>query len=414
MRGEVGEGPGEGEARATSAPARYRSWRRVGRAPRPAVGPRPHHQAVGERQPRDGEPCRRVEVQRQRITAAVRYGDGARGEDRRRHGWTRAAGSRAVRAARGAAYALAMVDRLERLTDLVLVLLRDQRPKSPARDRVRGARYPTQEGEARRQAFERDKRTLRDGGIEVTAMPIDGPEQVGYVIRPEDYYLPDLDLAPDEQAALNLAVAGVHLGDPSGRDALWRLGLPASGRGATGGRAPGSSGSPRSLRRAPGAGHGELRVPRRATPGRSRPSSGSTVAGGISWASTSTAGAPRTFRVDRMDGDVAAAEPGSVGYPRVRPRRPRSPMSHGGSVRGRSSPWSVHVDAALAALVLDEVGLAALAARHEDGSVELHLEVTNIAALRSWLFELGDHAEVIGPDEVRADVVSWLEAVVGS
>ncbi|HLN40953.1 MAG TPA: hypothetical protein VK215_00765, partial [Acidimicrobiales bacterium] len=99
-----------------------------------------------------------------------------------------------------------MVDRLERLTDLVLVLLRDQRPKSLREIASEVPGYPAQEGEARRQAFERDKRTLRDGGIEVTAMPIDGPEQVGYVIRPEDYYLPDLNLAPDEQAALNLAV----------------------------------------------------------------------------------------------------------------------------------------------------------------------------------------------------------------
>ena len=121
-----------------------------------------------------------------------------------------------------------MVDRLERLTDLVLVLLRDQRPKSLREIASEVPGYPEAEGEARRQAFERDKRTLRDGGIEVAAVPIDGPEQIGYVIRPEDFYLPDLDLTPDEQAALNLAVAGVHLGDPSGRDALWRLGLAAS------------------------------------------------------------------------------------------------------------------------------------------------------------------------------------------
>ena len=106
-----------------------------------------------------------------------------------------------------------MVDRLERLTDLVLVLLRDQRPKSLREIASEVPGYPVQEGEARRQAFERDKRTLRDGGIEVTAMPIDAPEPVGYVIRPEDYYLPDLDLAPDEQAALNLAV---HAVDPEG------------------------------------------------------------------------------------------------------------------------------------------------------------------------------------------------------
>jgi len=73
----------------------------------------------------------------------------------------------------------------------------------------------------------------------------------------------------------------------------------------------------------------------------------------------------------------------------------------------------MRVDAALAALVLDEVGESALARREADGSVVLHLEVTNIAALRSWLFELGDHAEVLGPDEVRAGVLSWLEAMAG-
>ena len=104
-----------------------------------------------------------------------------------------------------------MVDRLERLTDLVLVLLRDDRPKPLREIAAEVPGYPA-EGEARRQAFERDKRTLRDGGVEVSAVPIEGREQVGYLIRPEDFYLPDLDLAPDEQAALNLAVAGVHLG----------------------------------------------------------------------------------------------------------------------------------------------------------------------------------------------------------
>ena len=44
----------------------------------------------------------------------------------------------------------------------------------------------------------------------------------------------------------------------------------------------------------------------------------------------------------------------------------------------------------------------------------LHLEVTNTAALRSWLFELGDHAEVLGPDAVRAEVVAWLEAMAAA
>ena len=83
---------------------------------------------------------------------------------------------------------------------------------------------------------------------------------------------------------------------------------------------------------------------------------------------------------------------------------------------GDGAPVTVDVlvDAALAALVVAEVGESALAARTDDGSVVLHLEVTNIAALRSWLLELGDHAEVLGPPEVRAEVVAWLEAVTGA
>ena len=50
-----------------------------------------------------------------------------------------------------------------------------------------------------------------------------------------------------------------------------------------------------------------------------------------------------------------------------------------------------------------------------DGAVVVRLEVTNIGALRSWVLELGEHAEVLAPDDVRAAMVSWLEAIaIGS
>ena len=305
-----------------------------------------------------------------------------------------------------------MVDRLERLTDLVLVLLRDQRPKSLREIASEVPGYPVQEGEARRQAFERDKRTLRDGGIEVTALPIGGPEQVGYVIRPEDYYLPDLDLAPDEQAALNLAVAGVHLGEPSGRDALWRLGLPASAGARTVAELPALPALP--------ALHAALRA--RATVSfdyrgeRRRVDAALLRFHGGWWYLVGhdlDRAAPRTFRVDRMDGEVSAGAPGSAHLPDgfdPDAALPDVPWRIG---EGAPVTVALHVDATLAGLVLDELGEAALASRHDDGSVIVHLEVTNTAALRSWLFELGDHAEVLGPDEVRAEVVAWLEAVAG-
>ena len=120
-------------------------------------------------------------------------------------------------------------DRLERVTDLVLVLLHTEQPLTldGIADQVPG--YPDEHA-ARRQAFERDKRLLRDEGIPVRTERLPGHEQYGYLIDREAFYLPDLALEPDEQVALHLAVAGVHLDDPSGRDALLKLGATEIGR----------------------------------------------------------------------------------------------------------------------------------------------------------------------------------------
>src|SRR5580698_9812912 len=119
-------------------------------------------------------------------------------------------------------------DRLERVTDLVLVLLHTEQPLTldSIANQVPG--YP-EEHSARRQAFERDKRLLRDEGIPVLTQRMDGLEQYGYRIERDAFYLPDLALEPDEQVALHLAVAGVHLDDPSGRDALLKLGATGLG-----------------------------------------------------------------------------------------------------------------------------------------------------------------------------------------
>ncbi len=122
----------------------------------------------------------------------------------------------------------AKLDRLERVTDLVLVLLDTRQPLTLDAIAHQVPGYPAEHA-ARRQAFERDKRLLRDEGIPVLTQRLPGHEQYGYLIDRESFYLPDLDLEPDEQVALHLAVAGVHLGDPSGRDALLKLGAAGLG-----------------------------------------------------------------------------------------------------------------------------------------------------------------------------------------
>jgi predicted DNA-binding transcriptional regulator YafY len=64
--------------------------------------------------------------------------------------------------------------------------------------------------------------------------------------------------------------------------------------------------------------------------------------------------------------------------------------------------------------VVREVGEAAVAERRPDGSVLVRVPCGNLVAFRSWVLGLLDDAVVVGPPEVRADVVAWLQAVAGS
>ncbi len=72
----------------------------------------------------------------------------------------------------------------------------------------------------------------------------------------------------------------------------------------------------------------------------------------------------------------------------------------------------VLVDASRAGWVVEQLGEEAVVERRADGSVEVALAVVNRAAFRSWVLDLLDHAEVIGPEELRADIVAWLGAIV--
>ena len=304
-----------------------------------------------------------------------------------------------------------MVARLERLTDLVL-FLREGYPRSLREIANAVPGYPP-EGEARRQAFERDKRTLRDGGVEITTVPVEGRDQIGYMIRTEDFYLPDLELGADEQAALNLAVAGVRLGDPSGRDALWRLGLPASGGAQPLAELPALPALPRlhgALRSRASVSFSYRSDERRVDPALLRFHGGWWYLVGYD----RDRGASRTFRVDRMEGLPSVGAPGSQHLPdgfEVSEALRDEPWKMGES---ELVPVEVQVDAPLAALVVSELGEPTVTEHRGDGSVLVRLEVTNTAALRSWVLELGDHAEVLAPGWVRDEMAAWLDSIVSA
>jgi predicted DNA-binding transcriptional regulator YafY len=54
------------------------------------------------------------------------------------------------------------------------------------------------------------------------------------------------------------------------------------------------------------------------------------------------------------------------------------------------------------------------APEHGEGAVVVRLAVTNRDAFRSFVLGLLDHAEVLGPPELRAEITDWLDRTVAA
>ena len=295
-----------------------------------------------------------------------------------------------------------MAQRLERLLNLTAALLSASRPLTAADIRERVPGYPEESLASFRRAFERDKDALREMGI-----PLQGGDD-GYVIPRDEYELRDPGLDPDELAALHLATAAVRLEGLRGTEAIWKLGgatsasegvavaaLPAIPQlvplfAAVAARAPVTF-----------AYRGE---PRTVDPWRLSFSRGRWYLDGFDHDRQ----AERQFRLDRLDGDVSAGEPGSFTRPAATHTGPEQPWLLGGDepVTAR-----LRVDADQSAWAVDHLGADAVVDRADDGSVEVELEVTNRDAFRSFVLGFLDHAEVLGPPELRDDFVTYLGAM---
>jgi predicted DNA-binding transcriptional regulator YafY len=101
--------------------------------------------------------------------------------------------------------------RIERLINLIAALLEAETPMTAEDIRRRIAGYETDKPEAFRRTFERDKADLKTMGIplEVRQLSAFGDDPPGYIIPKSSYYLPELDLEPDEVAALRIAASAV-------------------------------------------------------------------------------------------------------------------------------------------------------------------------------------------------------------
>lgn len=306
------------------------------------------------------------------------------------------------------------VEKLERVLNLVACLLETRRPLTAEeiRDQVPG--YPDDKVAFRR-SFERDKDDLRSLGvpIELTAITHTDPPLSGYRIRKSHYAMRDPGLEPDELGALRLAASMVRLEGVVCDEALWKLG-GALGAGATG---------LVDLPSDPNLGVLFAAIAARAAVSFSYRGEARSVEPwrlGFThgrWYLTGmdrTRGAERSYRLDRIEGEVEAGAPGDV----------VAPADLAGRAEGIAQPWEygddeptlarVAVDAAQAAWVVRRLGSDSVVVEHDDGSVEIELQVHDRAAFRSFVVSFLEHAEVLGPPELRASFEDWLVAIVGS
>lgn len=310
---------------------------------------------------------------------------------------------------------MALMSKLERLLNLTAVLLDTDRPLSADAIRSRVEGYPEALASFRR-SFERDKEDLRSLGIPLTIERVPGTEPPvdGYRISPDDYYLPDPGLDADELAALHLASMAVRVEGLGEREALWKLGgLVDADSGAVANAVVSMPTNPalvplfEAITRRQPVGFGYNGEDRTVDPWRLEFQRGRWYLTAFDRARE----AERNFRLDRMEGTVEPkGGPGEASQPtEATPSRVLQPWEI-----GESEPTLVRlrVDQARLAWARQHFGADVATDMQPDGAAIFTVPVVMWNAFRSLVFEFLDHAEVLDPPELRADVIRHLEEIV--
>ena len=310
--------------------------------------------------------------------------------------------------------------KLERLVNLLLMLLSARRPVTIEQIRSVVPGYDQEDDEAFRRMFERDKEELRDLGVPVETQPLDGwGDEVGYRIPRESYELPPIALEPDEAAAVALAARlwqSAGLADAS-NSAL--LKLRAAGIEAERVAAPGIE--PRVATReaafepllaAVRAGQA-VRFPYRPSHAdaavRSVEPWGLVQRRGVWYlvGHDRDRGATRVFRLSRVAGEVTTVgKPGVVAVPQDVDLR--------AMVDSFDAPPTGTAVVRLAPGAAWDVRRAASSATDEpDGWTRAEVPMGDVDRFAEWLAGFGPDAVVVSPPEARAAVVERLRAAAG-
>jgi len=283
------------------------------------------------------------------------------------------------------------------MINLLALLVERSRPLTLKQIRRELGNQYSDQDEAARAAFERDKSELRKMGIPIEMVTLGGDQagEGGYTIDRRSFLLTDLKLTDAERAALELAIATVRMGAVVGEGALWKLG----GERVT--KAPATSVNVQltdDVLRSLAAGV----IDRKSltfiykSEKRTVDPYGLLARGGFWYlvGHDHLRGAQRVFRVDRIES--------SIGVVNASFERPADFDLES------AVPAVVRVDASLASRVRDEFGDAAVLSTNADSSMDFRIPCANLAAFRSWLFAMVDRAEVVSPPHVRDHIVAAL------
>ena len=315
------------------------------------------------------------------------------------------------------------MSKLERLLNLTLLLLETERPLTidELHEKIPG--YPADPNSFRR-SFERDKDDLREMGVPVQIEQLPGGDAnlVGYRIRPDQYYLPDLELLPDELTAIQLALAAVDVDGPLGSDAP-----RANDEAADALRKLGGVEQPltttnviTSVPLTPNVTalfeavveHAQVSFSyggseRTVDPWRLDFQRGHWYLTGFDHLRTEE----RHYRVDRIESDVeldaarTAERPNHVPGIRLTPWQ----LGEGEPFTAELAVDSSHLGAARSLIGVDAIWRPSNAGE-PDGEVAT-IEVTNMPALRALVLDLLDHATLLAPPEARADLLVHLRTM---
>lgn len=310
---------------------------------------------------------------------------------------------------------------LERLINLVALLLESRQPRTFEDIRRLLPAYQQQDRATAKRQFERDKDVLRAVGIPVEVAPTDvwGVEE-GYTIPKERYYLPEISFTPEEVAALFVAshTPGEH-GEAA--QAFRKLAQQAeTGVLSTLAGVPTTTGIDTSgphLAEAADAVARQRRVKFRYRPVQGRAGERDVDAWGLvfrtgAWylvGNDRRRGELRSFRLSRILSairDVGEGKPPPSGF-RAAEHVTAGPWGFGEpEVRAR-----VAFSPKVAWWALSGVPDARTLRTRKDGWTEAEIPAAGTDSFASWILSFGRDAMVISPKAIRDAVMQSLKAV---